>query len=178
LGDIHLPTVIVPPAGNWLLGAGPAFLFPTSTDEALGRREWGLGASLVVGYLTKAASFGVNPQYYFGIGSRGDRQPGFRDASYMNMLYFLFVNLPNAWQFGFDPTITYDHRASSGNRWNVPVGLLVTKTTLLGKLPVKFQFGVEYSVVGQDAYGDRGKLVLEVIPVIPPLIRRSILGGN
>jgi hypothetical protein len=54
---------------------------------------------------------------------------------------------------------------------------MVTKTTLVGKMPVKFQFGVEYSVVSQDAYGEQAKLVLEVIPVIPALIRRSILGG-
>lgn len=178
LGDIRLPFVIAPPAGNWLLGAGPAFVLPTSSDDALGRQQWALGASVVMGYVTPAAIFVLNPQYYVGIGASGDREPGFRDASYLNLVYVLFVNLPNAWQFGFDPTITYDHRASSGNRWNVPVGLLVAKTTLLGRLPVKFQFGVEYSVVGEDVYGERGKLVLEVIPVIPPLIRRPILGGD
>jgi hypothetical protein len=60
----------------------------------------------------------------------------------------------------------------------VPVGLLVSKTTLVGRLPVKFQFGVEHSVVSQHAYGDRAKVVLEVIPVIPTLIRRSLLGGD
>ena len=94
----------------------------------------------------------------------------------MNLLYFFSYSLPNAWQIAFDPTITYDARAIPGNRWNVPVGLMVAKTTLLGKLPVKFNFGLEYSVVSQDVYGDRAKLVLEVIPVIPALIRRPILG--
>jgi hypothetical protein len=178
LGDLQLPTVISPPTGNWLLGAGPAFLFPTSTDDAFGRRQWGVGPALVVGYQTEAATFGAFGQYYFGIGSRGAREPGVRDASYLNLLYFTFVNLPDAWQFGFNPTITYDARASSGNRWNVPVGLMVAKTTQVGKLPVKFQFGIEYSVVSQDVYGERAKLVLEVIPVIPALIRRSVLGDD
>jgi hypothetical protein len=178
LGDLLLPMVISPPTGKWLLGAGPAFLFPTSTNDAFGRQQWGIGPSLVVGYITKAAIFGAFGQYYFGIGSSGDRAAGVRDASYMNLLYFLSVNLPNAWQFGFDPTITYDARATSGNRWNVPVGLMVTKTTLLGKLPVKFNFGLEYSIVSQDAYGQRAQLVLEVIPVIPAMIRHSVLGGN
>ena len=178
LGDLLLPTVIAPPTGNWIFGAGPAFLFPTATDDAFGRQQWGIGPSLVVGYRTEAATFGVFGQYYLGIGSTGGRRPGVQDASYMNLLYFLSVNLPNAWQFGFDPTITYDARATSGNKWNVPVGLLVTKTTLLGKLPVKFNFGLEYSVVSQDLYGDRAKLVLEVIPVIPALIRRPVLGGD
>jgi len=120
----------------------------------------------------------VFAQYYFGIGSTGHREPGLPDASYLNLLYFLSVNLPNAWQFGFSPTIAYDARATPDNRWNLPVGLVVTKTTLLGKLPVKFNFGLEYSVVSQDLYGDRAKLVLEVIPVIPALIRRPLLGRD
>jgi hypothetical protein len=34
------------------------------------------------------------------------------------------------------------------------------------------------SVVSQHAYGDRAKIVLEVIPVIPRLIRRPLLGGD
>ncbi len=178
LGDILLPTVIAPPTGNWILGAGPAFLFPTATDDVFGREQWGVGPAMVVGYRTEAATFGAFGQYYFGVGSTGDREPGVRDASYLNLLYFLSINLPNAWQFGFSPTITYDARASSGNQWNVPVGLTVSKTTLLGKLPVKFNFGLEYSVVSQDLYGDRARVVLEVIPVIPALIRGSILGGD
>jgi hypothetical protein len=69
-------------------------------------------------------------------------------------------------------------QAGSGNRWNVAVGLGVAKTTLVGKLPVKFLFGVEYSVVSQEVYGDRARLMLEVIPVIPALIQRPVLGGD
>jgi len=178
MGDIELPTVIAPPTGNWILGAGPAFLFPTATDDAFGRRQWGIGPALVVGHRSQAVTFGAFGQYYFGIGSRGEREPGVRDASYMNLLYFFALNLPSAWQIAFDPTITYDARATSGNKWNVPVGLSVAKTTLIGKLPVKFQLGVEYSVVSQDTYGDQGRLVLEVIPVIPALIHRPIMGGG
>jgi len=178
LGDLQVPTLIAPPAGNWILGAGPAFLLPTSTDDAFGRQQWGLGPAAVVGYHTKAVIFGAFGQYYWGVGSTGGRQPGVPDASYLNLLYFMYVNLPNAWQFGFDPTITYDARATSGNKWNVPVSLLVTKTTRLGKMPVKCQFGVQYSVVSPDAFGERAQLVLDVIPVIPGLIRRPIFGGH
>ena len=55
---------------------------------------------------------------------------------------------------------------------------MVAKTTRVGMLPIKFSLGGEYSVVSQDAYGERGKLVLEVTPVIPALIHRPILGHN
>jgi hypothetical protein len=178
LGDIELPFVIAPPTGKLILGVGPAFLFPTSTDDAFGRSQWGMGPAAVLGYRTEKAIFGAFGQYYFGTGWHGDRELGEQDASYMNLLYFASLDLADAWQVGFSPTITYDRRADSGNRWNVPVGLMVSKTTRVGMLPMKFSIGGEYSVVSQDAYGERAKLVLEVTPVIPALIRRPILGGR
>jgi hypothetical protein len=176
LGDIELPFVIAPPTGRLILGAGPAFLFPTSTNDAFGRRQWGVGPAAVLGYRAEKATFGAFGQYYLGTGWHGQREPGEQSASYMNLLYFASLELPDAFEVGFSPTITYDERASAGNKWNVPVGLSVAKTTRVGMLPVKFNVGVEYSVVSQDAYGNRARLVLEVTPVIPALIHRPILG--
>ena len=87
-------------------------------------------------------------------------------------------DLPDAWQIGLNPTITYDHRASSGNRWDVPLGLLVAKTTRIRGLPVKFQLGVEYSVVSPDDFGQRAQIKLKLIPVIPSLVGKPLFGGG
>lgn len=177
LADIQLPMLVAPPTGNWLLGVGPAWLFPTSTNDAFGRQQWGVGPSAVFGYASKKVTAGVFPQYYFGFADRSgdDDVP---DASYLNLLYFLVFNFPDAWQVGMNPTVTYDHRASSGNQWNVPVGLFVAKTTKIGSVPVKFQLGAEYSVVSQDDFGQRAQIKLNVIPVIPALVKKSLLGGD
>jgi len=177
IGDITLPLLVNPPAGHWLLGLGPNFLFPSSSQKAFGRQQWAMGPTGIVGYKTKDWVAGVFPQYYFGIGSRGD-QGSTPDASFMNLLYFGFYNLADAWQVGFNPTITYDNKASSGNRWNVPIGLVVAKTTMMGGRPWKFQFGFEYSVVSQDDYGTRFQVKLNIIPVIAPLIKNAIFGGS
>jgi hypothetical protein len=178
IADVNLPMMVAPPTGKWILGAGPTWLFPTSTDDAFGRQQWGVGPAAVVGYMTKKMVAGVFPQYYFGIGSRGDRPSDVPDASYLSMLYFLVFNLPDAWQVGMNPTISYDDRASAGNRWNVPIGLIAAKTTHIGGVPVKFQLGVEYSVVSQDDFGQRAQFKLNVIPVIPALVRSPLFGGN
>ena len=77
-----------------------------------------------------------------------------------------------------NPVIIYDHKATKGNKWNVPVGLLVTKTTAVGKRPVKFQFGFEYSVVSQNDFGKRFLMKFSVIPVIQALVKNPIFGGN
>jgi hypothetical protein len=177
LADTQLPMLVSPPAGNWLLGLGPAWLLPTSTDTAFGRQQWGVGPTAVVGYKTKDWIGGVFPQYYFGFADRSDHNEVPR-ASYLNLLYFAFYNLPDAWQIGTNPTITFDDKATSGNKWNVPLGLTVAKTTRLSGLPVKVQLGIEYSVVSQDDFGQRAQIKLNLIPVIPSLIESPILGGG
>jgi hypothetical protein len=182
LADILLPVLLTPPTGmignNWILGGGPTFTLPTSTKVQLGRRQWQAGVGGILGYKTKEYTVGVFPQYFWGIGGRGDQGSNIENASNMNLLYFAYLNLPNAWQVGMNPAISYDHKASRGNKWNVPVGLLATKTTKVGKLPVKFQLGIEYSVVSQDDFGKRAMIKLNIIPVIKSLIQKPILGGG
>ena len=73
--------------------------------------------------------------------------------------------------------MTYDHKASRGNKWNIPIGLYGAKTTKVGGLPVKFQLGIEYSVVSQDDFGKRALIKLNIIPVIGGLIKKPIFGG-
>ncbi len=44
----------------------------------------------------------------------------------------------------------------------------------MGEMPVKFQFAVEYSVVSQDDFGKKALIKLNVIPVIPTLIKEPL----
>jgi hypothetical protein len=150
--------VISPPTGKLLLGAGPAFLFPTATTMRSVANQWGAGPALVVGYLTEKATFVVFGQYYWGIGWQGDREPGERDASYLSLLYLMYVNLPDAWQFGFSPTITYDPPGQLRQQVERARGPHGHENNPGRKMPVKFQFGVEYSVVSQDAYGEQAEV--------------------
>jgi hypothetical protein len=169
LGDTQLPMMVSPPSGNWLLALGPTWLIPTATQDEFGQQQWGVGPAFIIGYHTKDWVGGIFPQYTWGIG-------GGNDASYLNLLYFFAYNLPDAWQIGFNPTIRYNDNASSGNKWNVPVGLYVAKTTKIGKKPVKLQLGIQYSVVSEDDFGQVALVKLNVIPVIQSLVKNPILG--
>ena len=169
---------MAPPLGHWLVGLGPAFLFPSATNDALGREQWGIGPTALIGYKNEHVLAGIFPQYWFKVGSVGDQAGGKPDASFGEMEYFFYWNLADAWQVGFNPVITYDHKATKGNKWNVPVGLLVTKTVAIAKRPVKFQFGLEYSVVSEDDFGKRFMIKLNVIPVIHALINKPLFGGG
>jgi hypothetical protein len=177
LGDTALPLLVSPPTGNWILGIGPTLLFPTATRDEFGRQQWGVGPAVAFGYKTKEFTAAVFPQYWWGIGGAG-QDKNTPDASYLSMLYAFFYNLPNAWQVGTNPTISYDAKASSGNKWNVPVGVTVSKTTKIGDVPVKFQLGIEYSVVHQDTYGQVAQIKLNIIPVIKSLMKDPIFGAK
>jgi hypothetical protein len=174
LGDLQLPTLVAPPTGKLVFGLGPDWLFPTATRPELGRQQWGVGPRGVFGYVTKEFTAVVLPQYYFGIGGRGDKP----DANYMSLLYAFIYHLPGGWDIGTNPTINYDHTARPGNRWNVPVGLFVGKMIKIGKTPVKFQLGVEYSVLRDDDFGQKAQIKFNIIPVIPSLIKSPVLGGK
>jgi hypothetical protein len=178
LSDILLPLPIAPPVGdNLIFGMGPTFTLPTATRGQFGHKQWAVGPTAIVGYKTKKYLVAVFPQYFFGIGSRGD-QGDTKDASYGEFLYAAYWNLPDAWQIGINPVITYDHKARSQNRWNVPIGFGMTKTVAIDKRPVKFQFAVEYSIVSQKDYGKRFMMKLNVIPVIASMIQSPMFGGG
>jgi len=178
IGDIQLPMMLAPSdriTGHFIAGAGPIFLFPSATANALGQEQWAMGPAVVFGYKTEKATFGVFPNYFWKIGSAG-QDAGTPDVSQMSLLYFFTYKLPDAWQVGFNPSISYNDKASSGNHWNVPVGLYVGRTVKVGALPLNIKVGGEYSVVKQDLFGQVFQFRIQITPVIPSLIANPIFG--
>ena len=48
----------------------------------------------------------------------------------------------------------------------------MAKTTKVGKLPIKFECGGEYSVVHEEDYSQRWQIKLGIIPMIQALIKK------
>jgi len=178
IGDIQLPLVFAIPekyAGNWILGAGPVGQFPTATQDELGSDQWAVGSAVALGYRTKKWTSVLFHNHFWKVAESGqdDNTPNLNRGS---LLYQFIYNLPEAWQVGTNPTITYDTKASSGNKWNVPVGLFIGKTTKIGKTPVNIKVGFEYSVISQDDFGKEFVFRLQVTPVIRRLIKKPLFG--
>lgn len=173
LGDMQLPLLYTrtPAEGErWQFGYGPTLQFPTHSG-GLGTDTWEAGPAGVVIYKTEALTAGFLAQYWWNYAEDGS---DVQDTSHGSLLYFGFWNLPNAWQVGFNPTITYNDKAESNNKWNVPVGLTVAKTIKFGNLPIKFQLGVQKSIVRQEALGQDFQIKINIIPVIPGLVKNPI----
>jgi hypothetical protein len=174
LGDISCPLLFSPvpkPGQSFSVGFGPTVQFPTHTQKELGTNTWEAGPAVVVTHKTKKTTMGLLCQYWwsyseYGRNSAGEDTPS---TSHGSILPFFYYNLPDAWQIGFSPTISYNDKATSGNKWNVPFGPVLAKMLKVGKLPVKFQLGVEYAVKRQDDFGTEWAIKLNVIPVIKSL---------
>lgn len=180
LSDLNIPLPVAPPksmTGRWILALGPDFSIPTATQDEFGKQQWSAGVTSVIGYMGENWMAGAYPQYYWGFADQG-RDDDVKDANFGNMFYWFWYNITDSFQVGFSPTINYDHQAESGNRWNVPVGLGVSKITKIGQTPIRIEIGAEYSVVKEDDFGTEMLFKVNLIPVIARPIQKPLFGGG
>jgi len=168
LGDLTLLELLSPAhTGNWILGAGPTFIFPTANSKFTGQGKYQAGPAAVVGYLTKEYFLGVFPQQWFSIGGSSSRP----DTSQLNLQPIATIFLGDGWNVGYSGNILADWKASSGDVWTVPVGLGVGKVVKLGRLPVKLQLSLQYMPVRPRNTGQEWDVQVQITPIIPKLIK-------
>jgi hypothetical protein len=165
LGDIVLLSLLGPSATQgFIWGLGPSFVFPTATDDALGKGKYQVGPAGVALYMSKDWVLGTLTQQWWSFAGDDDRPK----TSFLSAQYFIWKILPNAWQVGMAPVVMVDWKAESGNQVTFPVGLGVGKTVkLFGKMPFKIIAEIEYTVVRPDNLGQQWNFVLQITPVIP-----------
>jgi hypothetical protein len=170
-GDIILLELLSPAnSGKWILGAGPTFIFPTATSDFTGQGKWQAGPAFVVGYLTEKFIVGVFPQQWWSFAGDSSRP----DTSQMNLQPFAAWFFGEGWSVGYSGNILADWKASSGNRWTVPIGVAVGKVVKLGRLPVKIQLAGQYMPIRPDNVGQEWNIQLQLTPVIPKLIKEPL----
>jgi len=167
-GDMALVSLLSPnTSGGFIWGVGPTFIFPTASHDALGQGKWQIGPAAVALYLGKDWVLGVLGQQWFSYAGDSSRP----SVSQANFQYFIWRILPGHWQVGLAPNVTVNWKADGNNQLNFPIGLGVGKLVKFGKLPVKFELELDYSVVKPDDFSQRWLVRLQVIPVLPSLIK-------
>jgi hypothetical protein len=159
--DIVFDLIYAPaPAGNLVYGFGVVGGLPTSTSSNFGSDNWTAGPEVFASYIdTWGVAGGLLTHTWDFAGSGAD-------TSLSSLNYFLFFSLGDGWQLGAGPIITYNWEVVSGDRWNVPIGIGLAKTTSLGGVPIKINAEIDYSVVRQDSFGADWLLKLSITPVI------------
>jgi hypothetical protein len=136
---------------------------PTDSDVSGG--QWRLGPELAVFKISKKGYVGINPSHQWDIGGDG------YNYSNSGLELFAGVFLPNAWTILTDSKWTYDWE---NNQATMPINLAVSKVVKFGKLPVKFQAGVDYYVKSNDVFGQDWAINFSASPVVPNFIYNAI----
>ncbi len=127
LGDMFVQTFFAPHTdGKVKYGFGPQFSLKTNTSSSLGGPDWGGGVvGIIVTDLTPSISFaGI-------VGNSWSFNGNFNSAIIQPMLFYNFASAPGMY-VAYTAVISADWKASSDNRWTVPLGLSFGRTFSVG----------------------------------------------
>jgi hypothetical protein len=132
-GDIN-PSFFLSPAqpGKLIWGVGPTFLIPTASDDVLGTGKFSIGPAIVALVQPGKWTLGVLVNNLWSVAGSGSRP----DVNSMTLQYFINYNLKKGYYLTFQPIITANWNAPSGNVWLVPVGGGIGRIMRLGFQPV------------------------------------------
>lgn len=139
LGDTTQSFFLSPvePLGGWILGFGPAMLWPTATNDALGTGKWGAGPTIVALRQEHGFTYGVLANHIWSYAGDDDRQ----DVSSTFIQPFLSYTFPSATSVTVNTESTYNWE---DDQWTVPVNVMLAQVVKFGRQPVQFQVGYRY----------------------------------
>ncbi len=150
-GDLLLTAFYSPPSKGLIWGVGPVLSVPTGGTER-GTRKWSGGASAVALAMPGPWVVGglVNNVWSFA---------GSSDAPTVNAFLFqpfINYNFGSAFYLTFQPILTANWEARSGQQWTVPLGLGVGKLVRVGEkgLPLNLNLCAFDNVVKPDGAAD------------------------
>jgi hypothetical protein len=127
-----------PTASGWILGAGPAFLLPTASEDELGTEQWAIGPTIVALKQTEdGITYGALWNYLVSVAGDDDRA----DVDSTFIQPFLAKAFPGGRTATINLESSYDFE---GKHWNVPVNLMYSKVTKIGNKMVSFAGGARY----------------------------------
>jgi hypothetical protein len=189
LGDMN-PTFFLSPAKpkKLIWGVGPTFLLPTATDDVLGQKKWSIGPSVVLltqpGHWTLGALIN-NVWSFAGSGNSLSfpsqllpcaecTQPigisGNKNVNQMLLQYFINYNLKKGWYLAWQPIITANWEATSGDVWTVPFGGGIGRIMKFGNQPVNLQAQF-YGNAKYPRFGSPWSMRLQVAFLFPKLTK-------
>jgi hypothetical protein len=132
-----------PTADGWIWGVGPAFLWPTGTDDSLSSQKWGAGPTVVLLKQEKGFTYGILANHIWSYAGDSNR-------TYVNSTFlqpFFSYTWPTATTIGLNTESSYDW---NGDQWTVPINLTFGQVVKLGKQPVQFSIGPRYYAESPD----------------------------
>jgi hypothetical protein len=145
MGDV-VTTAFFSPAksGRITWGAGPVFLLPAATNNALGTEKFGIGPSAVV--LTQPGPWTVGFLFNHMWSTSGAEDRSDVNATFLQP--FLNLNLGQGLAAGASLEATANWEADEA--WTAPLLFTISKVTRLGQRPVNFVMGAGPTIASPE----------------------------
>ena len=136
VGDVVATAFLSPSkSGRLIWGAGPVFLLPTATNNALGSEKFGVGPSVVALTQPGPWTIGLLFNHIWSTSGASDRE----DVNTTFLQPFVNYNLGGGLALGAVMEATANWNADE--HWTAPLVFTVSKLARLGTRPVNFVFG-------------------------------------
>lgn len=152
LGDILQSLFFSPKEplpGGIILGVGPAFLLPTSTEDFLGAQKFAVGPTAVALRQHSGWTYGMLANHLVSTGGTDATE----DVNATYLQPFLSFTSRTHTTVALNTESTYDWEDS---KWTVPLNLMVSQLLKLGGQPMQFQLGPKLYVAGPTGAADWG----------------------
>ncbi len=163
MGDIQTTLLLSPPSSKtFIWGVGPVLQFPSASATSLGSGKWEIGpaAAAILTWGSWQVGTQVNNLWSFA----GDRAR----PAVNQMLLQPLVNyaLPDDWYLTSGPQVTANWKASSRDRWTVPVGGGIGKVFTIWQQAMSAQAEAYYNAE-RPAGGPTWSVILTVQFMFP-----------
>ena len=160
IGDILQSLFFSPQApteSGWILGAGPVFLLPTGSDDALGTEKWGVGPTAVALKQVGPWTYGALVNHVWSIAGEDDRADV--SATFIQpFLNYIFSKTKTTIALNTESTYNWENE-----EWSVPIHLQVKQMAKIGPQIMQFGVGARYWAVSPDGaaggWGARAEMV-------------------
>jgi hypothetical protein len=145
LGDIVQSFFFSPvdPVNGWIVGAGPAFLYPSASDALLGSEQWGVGPTAVALKQDGPWTWGALVNHLSSFA--GDEARVDINATFLQP--FVSYITPSKTTYTLNSESTYDWER---DQWLVPLNAVVSQLVAIGDQPVQLSLGARYYAEGPD----------------------------
>ena len=151
LSDVDMQFFVAPATqAAWTWGVGPIVELPTATQATAGTGKWSAGPTGALLYIEGPWANGVVVSHVRSFAGPGRREDVNLTAIEAQMSY----TFDNHWYVASDPIFEYDWRASSGQKWIVPVGVEGGRAFTVNSQELSVQVGAYYNV--QKPHGKAG----------------------
>ncbi len=145
LGDVVQSFFFSPvaPVGGWIIGAGPAFLYPTATNNLLGSEKWGAGPTAVALKQEGPWTYGALANHIWSYA--GDEARNDVNGTFIQPFVSYVTPTKTTYSLGLESTYNWEQE-----QWTIPVNMVVSQLFKMGDQPAQVFVGGRYYAESPD----------------------------